>query len=166
LGRAAQDENDDSDVVEEEITYRRRKRTKSDRFPENLTREVQTIDVPEAERKCSCCGEEMPIIDTDVRERLEYIPAKMVVHELHNPKRACGKCKTGVTVASPPTPDQNGSTAGRLTAWQDADGAGLVGPRRKNQGPPRQTKKASPPIVLPNANRSGRCCLSILRSGP
>ena len=100
---------DDSEVIEEEITYRRRKRSKSDRFPENLPREVSTIDVDEADRKCSCCGEEMPIIDTDVRERLEYIPAKLVVHELHYPKRACGKCKTGVTVASPPTPDQNGA---------------------------------------------------------
>ena len=100
---------DDADVVEEEITYRRRKRSKSDRFPENLPREVRTIDVPEADRQCACCGEEMPIIDTDVRERLEYIPAKMLVHELHYPKRACGKCKTGVTVASPPSADQNGA---------------------------------------------------------
>jgi hypothetical protein len=73
---------DDAEVVEEEISYRRRKRSKADRFPENLPREVNTIDVPEEQRRCACCGEEMPIIDTDVRERLEYIPAKMVVHEL------------------------------------------------------------------------------------
>jgi transposase len=104
----------DDEVIEEEITYRRRKRSKSDRFPENLPREVQTIDVPEAQRSCPCCGEEMPIIDTDIRERLEYIPAKMVVHELHYPKRACGKCKGGVKVASPPASDQDGAalTAG------------------------------------------------------
>jgi transposase len=105
---------DDAEVVEEEINYRRRKRTKSDRFPENLPREVRTIDVPEDQRNCSCCGEEMPIIDTDIRERLEYIPAKMVVHELHYPKRACGKCKAGVTLASPPEAEQQGAavTAG------------------------------------------------------
>jgi len=84
-------EVEDAEVIEEEIAYRRRKRQKSDRFPENLPREVQTIDVPEADRKCSCCGEEMPIIDTDVRERLEYIPAKMIAHEIHYPKRACGR---------------------------------------------------------------------------
>jgi transposase len=104
---------DDAEVVEEEITYRRRKRSKADRFPENLPREVNTIDVSEEERKCSCCGKEMPIIATDVRERLEYVPAKMVVHELHYPKRACGKCKTGVSVASPPPSD---SSAASLTA--------------------------------------------------
>jgi len=97
------------DEVFEEVTYTRRKRSKADRFPENLPREVQTIDVPEAERSCPCCGEEMPIIDTDVRERLEYIPAKMIVHETHYRKRACGKCKQGVSVAAPPAADQDGA---------------------------------------------------------
>lgn len=112
---AAEPELDvDAETIDEEITYRRRKRSKSDRFPENLPRDVQTIDVPEEERSCPCCGDEMPIIDTDIRERLEYVPAKMIVHELHYPKRACGKCKTGVTVASPPSSDQDGAalTAG------------------------------------------------------
>ena len=101
------------DEALEEITYTRRKRSKADRFPENLPREVQTIDVPEAERACPCCGEQMPIIDTDVRERLEYVPAKMIVHELHYPKRACGKCKQGVSVSPPPAADHG---AAALTA--------------------------------------------------
>ena len=56
----------------EEVTYTRRKRSKAERFPANLPREVQMINVPEAERACPCCGEEMPIIDTDVRERLVW----------------------------------------------------------------------------------------------
>jgi len=73
------------------------------------------------------------------RDRLEYIPAKMIEHELHYPKRACGKCKAGVTVASFPASDQNGAV--------------LVGPRRQNQGPPRLPKKASPQQVRPNAFR-------------
>ncbi len=102
---SAPDPADDEDDLEEEITYRRRKRKKSDRFPEHLPREVKTIDVPEDERSCPCCGEEMPIIDTDVRERLEFIPASMVVHELHYPKRACGQCKETVAVARPPSSD-------------------------------------------------------------
>jgi len=102
-----------AEELEEEITYRRRKRSKSDRFPENLPREVQTIDVPAEDRLCPCCREEMPVIDTDVRERLEYIPAKMLVHELHYLKRACGKCKQTVKVAPPPESDAN---AASLTA--------------------------------------------------
>lgn len=105
----------EEEPLEEEITYRRRKpRSKADRFPESLPRQVQVIDVPVEQRTCFCCGEEMPVIDTDVRERLEYVPAKLIVHELQYPKRACGKCKSGVAVAAPPEPDQAGAalTAG------------------------------------------------------
>jgi transposase len=65
----------------------------SRRFPEYLPREVQVLDVPEEQRRHPCCGDEMPVVDTDVRERLEFIPAKFLVHELHYPKRACSKCK-------------------------------------------------------------------------
>ena len=103
---APEDEPTEDDGTEE-ITYTRRKRSKSDRFPANLQREVTTRDVPESERACPCCGEEMPIIDTDIRERLEYVPAKMVVHETHYPKRACGRCKQGVSIAPPPAADQD-----------------------------------------------------------
>ncbi|MCD0459077.1 IS66 family transposase, partial [Roseiconus lacunae] len=59
---------------EEEIAYTRRKRSKSDRFPESLPREVQVLDVPEEQRRCPCCGDEMPVVATDVRERLEFAP--------------------------------------------------------------------------------------------
>jgi transposase len=95
------------EVILEEIHYSRRKRSKADRFPANIQREVITKDVPEAERACSCCGEEMPIIDTDVRERLEFVPATMVVHETHYLKRACGKCKQGVSIAPPPAANED-----------------------------------------------------------
>lgn len=101
--------------LEEELTYRRRKpRSKADRFPQSLPRQVQVIDVPVEQRTCSCCGELMPVIDTDVRERLEYVPAKLIVHELQYPKRVCGKCKSGVKVATPPEPAEDGAalTAG------------------------------------------------------
>ena len=46
------------------------------------------------------------MIDTDIRERLEFVPAKFLVHELHHLKRACGKCKETVTLAPPPSSDQ------------------------------------------------------------
>ncbi|MCD0458123.1 IS66 family transposase, partial [Roseiconus lacunae] len=91
--------DDEEETQEEEIAYTRRKRSKSDRFPESLPREVQVLDVPEEQRRCPCCGDEMPVVATDVRERLEFAPAKFLVHELHYPKRACSKCKETVTVA-------------------------------------------------------------------
>lgn len=111
---SAVEQEPSTEVIEEEITYRRQRRAKADRFPPNIARDVQVIDVPEEERHCACCGKEMPVIDTDVRERLEFIPATMIVHELHYQKRACGKCKQEVKVASPPRPDEDGAalTAG------------------------------------------------------
>ena len=87
----AQQSADEADVIEEEITYRRRRRGKSDRFPENLPREVQTIDVPEEERRCSCCGEEMPIIATDITERVDLITADLFVWEIHRYKTCVGQ---------------------------------------------------------------------------
>lgn len=100
----------EAEVATQSVTYQRAKRSKSDRFPPNLPREIKTIDVPESDRKCACCGEEMPIIDTDIRERLEFVPAKLIVHETHYPKRACGTCKGAVTLASPPAADQDGAS--------------------------------------------------------
>ncbi len=70
------------EVVEEQITYRRKKRSKAERFPDNIQREVHEIDVPETERACRCCGEEMPVFAVDERERLEFVPAKLLVHVL------------------------------------------------------------------------------------
>ena len=92
----------DQEGLKEEITYRRRKRKKSDRFPEHLPREVHEIDIDESQRLCPCCGEEMPVFDCDERERLEYVPAKLIVHLMRYLKRACGKCKQTVKVAPPP----------------------------------------------------------------
>lgn len=103
-------EPDDAEGVEDETTNRRPKRKKSERFPENLPRVVEVIDVPAEQRLCRCCGDEMGVIATDVRERLEFIPAKFTVHELHYRKRACGKCKEAVTVAPPPESDHQAAS--------------------------------------------------------
>jgi|LakMenEpi05Aug10_1017310.scaffolds.fasta_scaffold00453_2 transposase len=103
----------EEEAPQEEITYRRRKRNKSDRFPENLPREVHQFDVDEEERVCPCCGEEMPVFDFDERERLEYVPAKLIVHLMRYLKRACGKCKQTVKVAPPPEAEHG---AAALTA--------------------------------------------------
>ncbi len=99
---AEAESSDDGEVLEEEITYRRRKRQKSDRFPANLPRVVHEIDVDEGVRICPCCGDEMPVFDCDERERLEYVPAKLIVYLMRYLKRACAKCKQTVRVAPPP----------------------------------------------------------------
>lgn len=102
--------SDDAGVLEEEITYRRRKRQKSDRFPANLPRVIHEIDVEEGVRICPCCGEEMPVFDCDERERLEFVPAKLVVYLMRYLKRTCAKCKQTVKVAPPPDSDHDAAS--------------------------------------------------------
>lgn len=74
----------------------RRRKKKSEKLPEHLRRKVIEADVEPEERMCSCCGEEMPIIGTDVTERLDLVPAELYVIEIRRPKRACGKCKESI----------------------------------------------------------------------
>ena len=130
-GDAEQEADEEPEL--ETITYDRRKRSKSDRFPDNLLRETQTVDVPEADRICGCCGEEMPVIDRDVRERLEYIPAKLMVLETVYLKRACGRCRDTVQVAPPP--DQRSAKRGRharFPLWFRRDGSDHSGQVRRS----------------------------------
>ena len=75
---------------------RRRRKKKAEKLPEHLRREIIEADVSEDQRQCGCCGEEMPIIGTDVTERLDLIPAELFVLEIRRHKRACGKCKDSI----------------------------------------------------------------------
>lgn len=89
-----QGEDDEPETPKPPKTRRRKK--KSEKLPEHLRRKVIEADVEPEERRCSCCGEEMPIIGTDVTERLDLIPAELFVIEIHRPKRACGTCKESI----------------------------------------------------------------------
>src|SRR6056297_93953 len=89
--QAVQDEGDDADPPKP--PRRRRRKKKSEKLPAHLRRKVVEADVSPQERMCSCCCEEMPIIGTDVTERLDLIPAELFVWEIRRHKRACGKCK-------------------------------------------------------------------------
>ena len=80
----------------DETKKRRRRKKKSDKIPAHLRREIVEADVPPEDRKCTCCGEEMPIIGTDICERVDLVPAELFVWEIRRHKRACGKCKESV----------------------------------------------------------------------
>jgi transposase len=49
------------------------------------------LDVPEAERKCPCCGDTMQEIGREVSERIDFVPAVTKVIETVRPKYACKK---------------------------------------------------------------------------
>jgi len=95
VGQSAS-EDDDDDPQPQTPPKRRRRKKKSEKLPAHLRRKVIEADVSPEERMCSCCGEEMPIIGTDVSERLDLIPAELFVWELRRHKRACGKCKESI----------------------------------------------------------------------
>jgi len=88
-----QPENEDAEDEPEGEPRRRRRKKKSEKLPDHLKRKVIEADVSAQQRICSCCGEEMPIIGTDISERLDLIPAELFVWEIRRHKRACGKCK-------------------------------------------------------------------------
>lgn len=92
--QAEQSEDDEPDLPKPPKPRRRKK--KSEKLPEHLRRKVIESDVAPQERMCSCCGEEMPIIGTDITERLDLIPAELYVIEIRRHKRACGTCKESI----------------------------------------------------------------------
>jgi len=67
-----------------------------------------TVEVSEAERACSHCGVTMELFDYVEHERIEYVPAKFVVHVERREKRACKQrgCKgEAVTAEREHVPD-------------------------------------------------------------
>lgn len=91
------DENTvEQDIPEEKetITYTRNKKAKGRNIDTTtLPREQVFHDLPETERKCDCCNDELVYIDSDKTEQLEYIPAQIKVIEHITPKYACRACE-------------------------------------------------------------------------
>ena len=94
------EEEVDSD--EEKITvpeHERKKRGKRLKLPENLPREVVTIDINS--KFCPSDGSELKCIGEDVSEKLEIIPAKVKVIRTIRKKYVCQKCES---ITSAPAP--------------------------------------------------------------
>jgi transposase len=71
-------------------------------LPENLPRRRVVLEVPAEERTCSCCHGEMTPFGEDVRQTLDYEPAKITVVETVRVKYSCPACHEGVVVAQAP----------------------------------------------------------------
>jgi len=68
---------------------KKRKHPGRTRLSAELERKVNLVPVPEGERSCKCCGGEMSCIGHLDHERVEYVPAKLVVHVDRREKLAC-----------------------------------------------------------------------------
>ena len=69
------------------------------KLSEDLEREVVEVPVPPAERACAQCGEPMATIGHLEHERVEYVPAKIVVHVERREKLGCKACRGDAVTA-------------------------------------------------------------------
>jgi len=78
---------------------RKRLRTGRSPLPKSLPREVFDHHPTEQERRCDCCAVDKRHIGYDSSELLDFVPAKLVIHEHRRHKYACPKCERGVVIA-------------------------------------------------------------------
>jgi transposase len=91
--------------LEQEVVERKSRRRGSrgrQPLPKDLPRERVEHVLPEAERCCAACGEELSKIREEVTEQLDYVPASLKVIEHVRGVYACKACEESITRASKP----------------------------------------------------------------
>ena len=73
-------------------------------FPGKLPREVVEIDLPEDERQCWECGQEMKLFGEEVCERGHVIPAHIIVRRYVRKKYAFPAVHAVACAPPPPAP--------------------------------------------------------------
>lgn len=100
---------DDADLTEDyaqqeekaEEKERRRGKNRKPRFPKNAKRRIEDLELPTAERACSCCGKERESIGVETSEKFNVIPATFEVIETRRHKYACRNCKEAGVESAP-----------------------------------------------------------------
>ena len=72
--------------------YKRKKKRKSV-FPSGLPIKKEIHDLPEEEKKCSCCENELPYIGDDVTKEIDIIPEQIRIIEHHQKKYGPCDCE-------------------------------------------------------------------------
>jgi transposase len=89
----------DDDDTESKPRKKRPNHPGRTRLAADLRREVSTTKVNEDERACMHCHAPMSVIGYQKHERIEYVPAQIVVHEEHREKLVCKGCRGDATTA-------------------------------------------------------------------
>ncbi len=76
-----------------EVAAHRRRKPGRKPLPASLPREEVVHDIPEEEKKCSCCGSPLVRIGQETSEKLDIEPARMKVIRHIRPKYACKECE-------------------------------------------------------------------------
>ena len=86
------------------------------KLPKSLERRRVVFDLAAHERQCPECQSELRHIGEEISERLEYVPASLLVIEEACQKYACPKGCTVVTAEKPPAPIEKGLAGPGLLA--------------------------------------------------
>lgn len=98
----------------------RRRRGPRIEFPQFLERRRTEYPLPEADRKCACCGGERTVIREHLTRQLEMEPMKLYVLEQVRYTYACSHCRDGsqvVTTARPPQVAEKSPFGPSVMAW-------------------------------------------------
>ncbi len=79
----------------------RPERGKRKPLPPDLPRTTISISVPDSQRTCASCGQEMGTIGSETSEELEWVPGHFEVRRYEREKRACSHCGGGGVVTAP-----------------------------------------------------------------
>jgi len=108
-GREAPSEPEGSGATEKaESTTAKPKGHGRRRLPKSLERRRVVYDLEEAKRQCPECQAELKRIGEELSERLEYVPASLVVIQEACQKYACAQGCTVVTAQKPMAPIEKG----------------------------------------------------------
>lgn len=66
-------------------------------LPADFLRETCVLDISEADKVCSCCGQLSHQMGESISEKLIFIPAQLKVIEYRRPKYACRHCEQAGT---------------------------------------------------------------------
>ena len=104
------------ELVEIEKHYRKRKRSASDRLPDDLPLEVIDHKLPDDEQLCGECGGALHVMGHEVRRELVIIPAQAKIVEHNQHIYSCRSCEkkgehTPIVKAEMPEPVIKGSFA-------------------------------------------------------
>ena len=87
------------------------------KLPEQLPRRRIEHDLNELDKLCPCCTTPRVRIGEEISERLDYVPASLVVIEHVRPKYVCRRCQGQLAMAAlPPEPIAKGVAGAGLIA--------------------------------------------------
>ncbi len=94
--------NADGEVAAPNSTSKKRRKRKvggATVVDDKVEKIVTKVPVPEEERTCALCGGAKTVFETVEHQRIEFVPAKVVLHIEQREKMTCLACRKDVSIA-------------------------------------------------------------------